>query len=169
MPRLRRSGQSRDIHERGEPKIVSPAHRQQALGNERAIEPLERHHIGGCLLVFRIDARRIGARRFEGVRGRVRARIGYRRRRRGGLADARAHARRRRRDARQGQRQLLSSLYRPRGGINARLTRDDHGPNRRGAENRHHGEHPKKLQAGCFSPNGACFFCIELTRVERHC
>src|SRR5689334_15964173 len=46
MPRLRRAREARDIHERSEPKILSSSHRQQPLGDEGAIEALERHHIG---------------------------------------------------------------------------------------------------------------------------
>ena len=46
MPGLRRPGEPRHIHQRGEAGIVAAAHRQQALGDEGAVEALERHHVG---------------------------------------------------------------------------------------------------------------------------
>jgi len=45
-PRLGRAAEPRDIHQGGEPGIVAPTQRQQTLGDESAIEALERHHIG---------------------------------------------------------------------------------------------------------------------------
>src|SRR5260370_31288684 len=35
-----------DIHQGGEPGIVAAAQRQQTLGDESAVETLERHHVG---------------------------------------------------------------------------------------------------------------------------
>ena len=46
VPRLGRAAEPRDVHQGGQPGIVAPAHRQQALGDEGAIKALERHHIG---------------------------------------------------------------------------------------------------------------------------
>ena len=46
VKRLRRAGQPRHIHQRGEPDVVAPSQRHQSLGDEGAVEALERHHIG---------------------------------------------------------------------------------------------------------------------------
>jgi len=46
MPRLGWAAEPRDIHQGGEPGIVAPAQRQQSLGDESAVEALERHHVG---------------------------------------------------------------------------------------------------------------------------
>ncbi len=46
VPALRRPGQARGIHQGGQADMLAPAHREQALLNEGAIEPLERHHVG---------------------------------------------------------------------------------------------------------------------------
>ena len=46
MPRLRRPAEPRHVHQRGQPDMVAPAHRDQALGDEGAVEALERHHVG---------------------------------------------------------------------------------------------------------------------------
>ena len=46
MPRLRRPGEPRHVDERGEADALAPPHRDQALGDEGAVEPLERHHVG---------------------------------------------------------------------------------------------------------------------------
>ena len=46
MPRLGRAAEARDIHQGGEPGIVAAAQRQQTLGDESAVETLERHHVG---------------------------------------------------------------------------------------------------------------------------
>ncbi len=46
MPRLGRTRQPRRIHQRGEADVLAPAHRDQALGDEGAVEALERHDVG---------------------------------------------------------------------------------------------------------------------------
>ncbi len=46
MPRLRRPGEPRRVDERGEPDALAPPHRDQPLGDEGAVEALERHHVG---------------------------------------------------------------------------------------------------------------------------
>ncbi len=46
VPRLRRPGEPRHVDERGEPDPLAPPHRDQPLGDEGAVEPLERHHVG---------------------------------------------------------------------------------------------------------------------------
>ena len=46
MPGLGRAAEPRDIHQGGEPGIVAPTQRQQPLGDEGAVEALERHHVG---------------------------------------------------------------------------------------------------------------------------
>ena len=46
MKRLRRAGQPRHVHQRGEADVVAAAHRQQSLGDEGAVEALQRHHVG---------------------------------------------------------------------------------------------------------------------------
>ena len=46
VKRLGRTGQPRHVHQRGEPDVVAAAQRQQSLGDEGAVEALERHHIG---------------------------------------------------------------------------------------------------------------------------
>ena len=46
MPRLGRPVESRHIHQRGQADIVAAAQRQQSLGDEGAVEPLQRHHVG---------------------------------------------------------------------------------------------------------------------------
>jgi hypothetical protein len=46
MPGFRRAVQPRDIHQRGVADMVAPAHRNQALGDEGAIEPDQRGNVG---------------------------------------------------------------------------------------------------------------------------
>ena len=46
MPGLRRAGEPRGVHQRGQPDIVAAAQRHQALGDEGAVEAFERHHVG---------------------------------------------------------------------------------------------------------------------------
>ena len=46
MPRLGRAGEPRDVHQRGQAGIVAPAQREQALGDEGAVEALQRHDVG---------------------------------------------------------------------------------------------------------------------------
>ncbi len=46
MPRFGRPGKPRHVHQRGEAGMLTPAHDDEPLGHEGAIEPLERHHIG---------------------------------------------------------------------------------------------------------------------------
>ena len=46
VPGLGRTGEARDIHERGEPDALAPAHGDQALGDEGAVEPFETRHVG---------------------------------------------------------------------------------------------------------------------------
>ena len=46
MPAFRRAGEPRRIHQRGQADMLAPAHRDQALRDEGAVEPLERHHVG---------------------------------------------------------------------------------------------------------------------------
>ena len=48
-PRCQGSGgpdKPRCIHQRGQPDLLAPAQRDQALGDEGAVEALERHHVG---------------------------------------------------------------------------------------------------------------------------
>ena len=48
-PRCNGSGgpdEPRHIHQRGEADVLAPAQRQQSLGDEGAVETLERHHVG---------------------------------------------------------------------------------------------------------------------------
>ena len=45
MPRLRRTAEPRDVHQSGQAEVFAPAQRQQALGDEGAVEPLERHDV----------------------------------------------------------------------------------------------------------------------------
>ena len=46
MPGLRRPGEARGVDQRGEPDPLAPPHRDQALGDEGAVEADERHHVG---------------------------------------------------------------------------------------------------------------------------
>ena len=46
MPGFRRAGQPRHIHETDKSRLLAPAQHQQALGDEGAIEPDQRHHVG---------------------------------------------------------------------------------------------------------------------------
>ena len=46
MKRLGRPGEPRHVHQRGQPDVVAAAQRQQSLGDEGAVETLERHHVG---------------------------------------------------------------------------------------------------------------------------
>ena len=46
MPGLGRTGQPRHVHQRGRAEMLAPAQRDQALGDEGAVEALERHHVG---------------------------------------------------------------------------------------------------------------------------
>ena len=46
MPGFRRPGQPRHIHETDKSRLLAPAQHQQALGDEGAIEPDQRHHVG---------------------------------------------------------------------------------------------------------------------------
>ena len=46
MPWLRRPGEPRRIDQRGEPDPLAPPHRDQALGDEGAVEADEGHHVG---------------------------------------------------------------------------------------------------------------------------
>ena len=46
MVGLRRPAQARHIHQRGQPDMLAPAQRDQPLGDEGAVEPLQRHHVG---------------------------------------------------------------------------------------------------------------------------
>ena len=46
VKRLGRTRQPRHVHQRGQADVVAAAQRQQSLGDERAVETLERHHIG---------------------------------------------------------------------------------------------------------------------------
>ena len=66
MPRFRRAAEPREIHERGQPDIVPPPQRKQALGDEGAVEALERHHIGHGAERDQIEeAEEIGLRTLE--------------------------------------------------------------------------------------------------------
>ena len=46
VKRLRRARQPRHIHQRGEADVVAAAQRQKSLGDEGAVQPSQRHHIG---------------------------------------------------------------------------------------------------------------------------
>ena len=46
MPAFGRAGEARRIHQRGQADMLAPAHREQALGDEGAVEPFQRHHVG---------------------------------------------------------------------------------------------------------------------------
>ena len=46
MPRLRRAGEPRHVHQRGKADMVAPAQRDKALGDESAVEAVQRHHVG---------------------------------------------------------------------------------------------------------------------------
>ena len=46
MPGLRRTGEPRHVHQAHVPGALAPAQRDQALGDERAVEPDKRHHVG---------------------------------------------------------------------------------------------------------------------------
>src|SRR6185437_6610027 len=46
MPRLRRTGQPRHVHQRGGADMFAPAQRDQSLGDEGAVETLERYDVG---------------------------------------------------------------------------------------------------------------------------
>ena len=46
VPGLGRSGEARGIHQRGQSDVVAPAHGDQALDDEGAIEARERNHVG---------------------------------------------------------------------------------------------------------------------------
>ena len=46
MPRLGRPGEACDVHQRGEPRMLAPPHGDQPLGDEGAVEALQRHHVG---------------------------------------------------------------------------------------------------------------------------
>ena len=46
MPGLRRAGQPRHVHQRGLPDVLAAAQRNQALGDEGAVEADQRHHVG---------------------------------------------------------------------------------------------------------------------------
>ena len=46
MPGLGRPADPRAVHQRGESGMIAPAQRHEALGDEGAVEALERHHIG---------------------------------------------------------------------------------------------------------------------------
>ena len=46
VPRLRRPGEARGIHQRGEADAVAAAHGDQPLGDEGTVEALQGHHVG---------------------------------------------------------------------------------------------------------------------------
>ena len=46
MPGLRRAGEPRHIHQAHMPGALAPAQRDEALGDEGAVEPDQRHHVG---------------------------------------------------------------------------------------------------------------------------
>ena len=46
MPGLGRAAEPGDVHQRGEPGVLAPAQRDETLGHEGAVEPLERDHVG---------------------------------------------------------------------------------------------------------------------------
>ena len=46
VPGLGRTGQPRHIHQRGQAEMLAPPQRDQAFGDESAVEALERHHVG---------------------------------------------------------------------------------------------------------------------------
>ena len=46
MPRLRRTVQPRHVHQRGVADMIAAAHRDQALGDESAVEPDQRRDVG---------------------------------------------------------------------------------------------------------------------------
>ena len=46
MPRLGRTGEPRHIHQADMAGALAPAQRDQALGDESAVEPDQRHHVG---------------------------------------------------------------------------------------------------------------------------
>ena len=46
VKRLGRTGEPRHVHQRGEPGAVAAAQRQKSLGDEGAVETLERHDVG---------------------------------------------------------------------------------------------------------------------------
>ena len=74
MPRLRRSAEPRDVHQRGEAEVLAPAHRQQPLGDEGAVEALERHHVGDGAERDQIEhAEKIGLRPRRQSKSRVAA------------------------------------------------------------------------------------------------
>ena len=74
MPGLRRAAQARDVHQRGQSDILAPAQRQQALGDEGAVETLERHHVGDGAERDQIEqAEQIGLRPRRRSRSRARA------------------------------------------------------------------------------------------------
>ncbi len=45
MPRLRRTTKPRGVHKGGQPRVLPPSQREQALGDKSPVEPLERHHV----------------------------------------------------------------------------------------------------------------------------
>ena len=75
MPRLRRAAEARHVHQRGEPDILAPAQRQQPLGDEGAVETLERHHVGDGAERHEVEEARAGrargARRPESARAQL--------------------------------------------------------------------------------------------------
>ena len=46
MPGLRRTAEARHVHQRGVADVIAPAHRDQALGHQRAIEARQRRDVG---------------------------------------------------------------------------------------------------------------------------
>ena len=74
MPGLRRAGQPRDVHQRGQAEMLAPPQRDQALGDEGAVEALERHHVGDRAERDQIEHRQqIGLRPCRRSRNRARA------------------------------------------------------------------------------------------------
>ena len=74
MPRLRRAAEPRHVHQRGEPDMLAPAHRDQALGDEGAVEPLERHHVGDGAERDQVEqVEQIGLRPLRASKSRARA------------------------------------------------------------------------------------------------
>ena len=58
MPGLRRAGEPRDVHQRGQAEMLAAAQRQQPLGDEGAVEADERHHVGDGAERDQIEQRR---------------------------------------------------------------------------------------------------------------
>ena len=72
MPGFRRTVEARDVHQRGVPDMVAPAHRDQALGDEGAVQPDQRRDVGdGAERHVMQHAEQIGLRHFRASRNRA--------------------------------------------------------------------------------------------------